>query len=186
MHYRGLTPSEYARGARRQQGRITKTGHTHARRALVEGAWASRYPAQGSRHLPLRLEKRPTANQALSWNAPGRLCTRYRQLMARGKNAKQVVVAIARALSAFRWAMATPVPVLPKARGSWKQKLTGFARLSEEAQPRCGAILGSVTRPQGMLVPRVRQAPDGCQEGGSQPTDSSGITRRSSWLRLFR
>jgi transposase len=40
MHSLGLTPSEYASGARRQPGSMTKTGHTHARRALVEGAWA--------------------------------------------------------------------------------------------------------------------------------------------------
>jgi transposase len=40
MHYLGLTPSEDSSGGRRQQGRMTKTGHTHARRALVEGAWA--------------------------------------------------------------------------------------------------------------------------------------------------
>ena len=33
MHSLGLTPSEYASGARRQQGSMTKTGHTHARRA---------------------------------------------------------------------------------------------------------------------------------------------------------
>jgi len=96
MHYLGLTPSEYSSGSRRQQGGITKTGNTHARRALVEGAWAYRYPAKVSRHLQLRLEKLPAAIQAISWKAQGRLCTRYRQLMAKGKNANQVVVAIAR------------------------------------------------------------------------------------------
>jgi transposase len=36
----GLTPSAYSRGARRRQGPITQAGHTQARRALVEGAWA--------------------------------------------------------------------------------------------------------------------------------------------------
>jgi transposase len=96
MHYLGLTPSEYSSGARRQQGSMTKTGHTHARRALVEGAWAYRYPAKVSRHLQLRLEKLPAAIQAISWKAQVRLCKRYRQLMAKGKNAHQVVVAIAR------------------------------------------------------------------------------------------
>jgi hypothetical protein len=34
--------------------------------------------------------------QAISWQAQVRLCTRYRQLMAKGKNANPVVVAIAR------------------------------------------------------------------------------------------
>jgi transposase len=42
MHDLGLTPSEYSRGGRRQQGSMTKTGKTHARHALVEGAWAYR------------------------------------------------------------------------------------------------------------------------------------------------
>ena len=96
MNSLGLTPSEYSSGGRRQQGSITKTGNTHARRALVEGAWAYRYPAKVSRHLQLRLEKRPKAIQAISWKAQVRLCKRYRQLMAKGKNANQVVVAIAR------------------------------------------------------------------------------------------
>jgi transposase len=96
MTYLGLTPSEYSSGPRRPQGSITKTGNSQARRALVEGAWAYRYPAKVSRHLQLRLEKLPAAIQAISWKAPVRLCKRYRQLMAKGKNAHQVVVAIAR------------------------------------------------------------------------------------------
>src|SRR5512132_672519 len=104
MQSLGLTPSAYARGPRRQQGSMPKTGHSQARRALVEGAWAYRYPATVSRHLPLRLAKLPPAIQAISWKAQVRLCTRYRQLMAKGKNANQVVVAIARELSAFMWA----------------------------------------------------------------------------------
>jgi len=115
MKYLGLTPSEYSSGARRQQGSMTKTGHTHARRALVEGAWAYRYPAKVSRHLQLRLETLPKAIQAMSWKAQVRLCKRYRQLMAKGKNANQVVVAIAREFSAFMWAIAKEVAGSPKA-----------------------------------------------------------------------
>jgi transposase len=115
MSYLGLTPSAYSSGGRRQQGGITKTGNTHARRALVEGAWAYRYPAKVSRHLQLRLEKLPTAIQAISWKAQVRLCKRYRQLMAKGKHAHQVVVAIARELSAFMWAIAKQVAGSPQA-----------------------------------------------------------------------
>jgi transposase len=113
MNYLGLTPSEYSTGERRQQGGITKTGNSHARRALVEGAWAYRSPAKISRHLQLRLEKVPKAIQDLSWKAQVRLCKRYRQLSARGKNPNQVVVAIARELSAFMWAIAQEVPLTP-------------------------------------------------------------------------
>ena len=115
MNYLGLTPSEYASGARRQQGSMTKTGNTHARRALVEGAWAYRYPAKVSRHLQLRLEKLPPAIQGISWQAQVRLGTRYRPRMAPGKQAHQVVVAMARAGSACMGAMAKQVAGSPKA-----------------------------------------------------------------------
>ena len=92
---------------------MTKTGHPPARRALVEGAWAYRDPAQVSRHWPLRLAKLPPALQAIGWQAPVRLCTRYRPLMATGKKAHQVVVALARALRACMWAIAKQVVVTP-------------------------------------------------------------------------
>jgi transposase len=111
MSYLGLTPSEYSTGERRRQGGLTKAGNTHARRALIEGAWAYRYPAKVSRHLQLRLEKVSKPIQDLSWKAQVRLCKRYRQLSARGKNANLVVVAIARALIAFMWAIAQEVPL---------------------------------------------------------------------------
>ena len=111
MSYLGLIPSEHTTGERRRQGGITKTGNSHARRALIEGAWAYRYPAKVSRHLQLRLEKLPTVIQDISWKAQVRLCKRYRRLMARGKNANQVVVAIARELAAFVWAIAREVAV---------------------------------------------------------------------------
>jgi transposase len=111
MSYLGLIPSEYSSGDRRRQAGITKAGNTHARRALVEGAWAYRYPAKVSRHLQWRLETRPKPLQEISWKAQVRLCKRYRKLAARGKHANQVVVAIARALMAFAWAIAREVPV---------------------------------------------------------------------------
>jgi transposase len=109
----GLTPSEDSSGARRRQGTITKAGNTHARRALVEGAWAYRYPAKVSRHLQLRLEELPKPIQDAHGKAQVRLCTRYRQLSARGKHANQVVVAMARELIAFMWAIAKEVPLIP-------------------------------------------------------------------------
>jgi transposase len=111
MKYLGLIPSEYSSGERRRQGTITKAGNTHARRALVEGAWAYRYPAKVSRHLQLRLEQLPKPIQDISWKAQVRLCKRYRYLMARGKHANRVVVAIARELAGFLWAIAKQVPL---------------------------------------------------------------------------
>ena len=113
MKYLGLIPSEYSSGERRRQGSITKAGNTHARRALLEGAWAYRYPAKVSRHIQLRLEQLPKPIQDLSWKAQVRLCKRFRRLLARGKHANQVVVAIARELAGFLWAIAKQVPVTP-------------------------------------------------------------------------
>jgi hypothetical protein len=50
----------------------------------------------------------------MSWKAQVRLCKRYRRLSARGKHPNQVVVAIARELVAFMWAIAKEVPVTPE------------------------------------------------------------------------
>jgi transposase len=111
MKFMGLIPSEYSSGEQRRQGSITKGGNTHARRVLVEGAWAYRYPAKVSRHLQLRLETQPKVIQDISWKAQVRLCKRYRRLVSRGKHANVVTVAIARELSGFLWAIAKEVPV---------------------------------------------------------------------------
>jgi transposase len=111
MKFLGLIPSEYSSGEQRRQGSITKAGNTHARRVLVEGAWAYRYPAKVSRHLQLRLEKQPQIIQDISWKAQVRLCKRYRRLAARGKHANVVTVAIARELAGFMWAIAKQVSV---------------------------------------------------------------------------
>jgi transposase len=113
MKFLGLTPSAYSSGERRRQGSLTQAGNTHARRALVEGAWAYRYPANVSRPLQLRLEGQPNTIQEISRKAQVRLCQRYRRLMARGKPANHVAVAIARELVGFMWAMAQQVPVTP-------------------------------------------------------------------------
>jgi transposase len=109
----GLIPSEYTSAERRRQGSMTKAGNTHARRALVEGAWASRDPAQVRRHVPLRLEKQPKLIQDSSWKAQVRRCPRDRHLIARGKHAHVVTVAMARELAGCLWAMAKQVPVTP-------------------------------------------------------------------------
>jgi transposase len=113
MHSLGFTPSEYSTGERRPQGGSTTTGNTHARRALREGAWAYRSPAQVRRPLQLRREQVSQPLQDLRWQAPVRLGRRSRQLRARGNNAHQVVGAIARELRAFMWAMAQEVPRTP-------------------------------------------------------------------------
>jgi transposase len=177
----GLIPSAYARGERRRQGSLPTAGHTRARGALVEGAWASRYPANIRRHLHLRLENLPKPIQDIHWKAHVRLCTQYRRLLARGTHATQVVVAMAWALAGFLGAMAPQVPVTLEVHQTdhpWTHHAARWPHLSAAAPPRCGATLDGVTRPAGLLVPRWRPAPDGCTSGGTQPTDIRRITRR--------
>jgi transposase len=42
------------------------------------------------------------------------VCKRFRRLLARGKHSNQVVVAMARELVGFMWAIAKPVTVTPE------------------------------------------------------------------------
>ena len=107
----GLTPSEYSSGGSRRQGGITKTGNPRARRVLVEGAWAYRYPAKISVHIQRRIDKLPKVARDIGWKAQVRLCKRYRRLAARGKHVNIVTTAIARELLAFMWAIAKEVPI---------------------------------------------------------------------------
>jgi transposase len=109
MAYLGLTPSEYSSGEKRTQGGITKTGNGHARRAIIEGAWAYRYPAKISQHIRKRQEHLPKDVQDIAWKAQVRLCNRYRRLICRGKNLNVAVTAIARELAAFMWAISREV-----------------------------------------------------------------------------
>jgi hypothetical protein len=81
---------------------------------LIEGAWAYRDPAKVSRHLQWRLATRPKPLQEISWKAHVRLCTRSRQLSARGNHATQVVGAIAREWIACMWAIAQERPLTPE------------------------------------------------------------------------
>ena len=109
----GLSPSASSSGAPRRQGALPNAGHAQARRALVEGAWASRAPAQGSRHLHLRRATPPKGIQDLRGNAQVRRCQRDRRRVSRGQHPTGVTGAMARERASFRWAMAQEGPVTP-------------------------------------------------------------------------
>jgi len=105
----GLVPSEHSSGPSRRQGSITKSGNGHARRVLIEGAWAYRHPAKVSEAMQKRLQRLPKNIQDIAWKAQLRLCKRFRRLTARGKHPNVVVTAIARELVSFMWAIARQV-----------------------------------------------------------------------------
>lgn len=109
MGYLGLIPSENSSGEHRHQGAITKAGNSSARRALVEAAWAYRYTAKLSPIIARRQTDLPKPAIDIAWKAQLRLCARFRKLAARGLNRNKIVVAIARELAGFIWAIARRV-----------------------------------------------------------------------------
>jgi transposase len=109
MGYLGLIPSEDSSGPRRRQGSITKTGNSSARRAMVEAAHAYAHPARLSWVIARRQTKLPKPACDIAWKAQLRLCARFRKLSARRLPRNKVVVAVARELSGFVWAIARQV-----------------------------------------------------------------------------
>lgn len=105
MSYVGLVPSEHSSGDRQRRGAVTKAGNAHARRILVECAWAYRFPARKTARIQRRAEQTPPAVQAIAWRAQKRLCGRFQRLRARGLNAPKTVTSIARELCGFVWAV---------------------------------------------------------------------------------
>lgn len=106
MAFLGLVPSVHSTGSRRRLGAITKCGNTHARRILVEAAWAHRHPARIGRRLQARSEALPSEIRAIAWKAQLRLAARYRRLVGRAKPHQVVVTALTRELPGFVWAVA--------------------------------------------------------------------------------
>jgi transposase len=106
MAYLGLVPGEHSSGERRRRGRITKTGNAHARHVLVQAAWHYRHPPRVSRALRRRQQGQPEAVIAIAGKAQERLHRRYRRLVGRGKGSQKAVVAVARELAGFLWAIA--------------------------------------------------------------------------------
>lgn len=112
MSYLGVVPSEHSSGDNRRLGGITKCGNGRARRLLVEGAHAYRFPARVSTDIQKRLEGLPKPIVDIAWKAQLRLCRRYQKLMHKGKPRNVVVTAIAREMIAYIWAISREV-VLP-------------------------------------------------------------------------
>jgi len=106
MAYLGLVPSEHTSGPSTHRGGITKCGNSHARRMLTEAAWSYRLPARLTPIIAKRQEGQSQDVRDIAWKAQLRLCSRYRQLRARGKEANKVVIAVARELAGFVWAIA--------------------------------------------------------------------------------
>ena len=111
MAYLGLVPGEHSSGPKRRIGAITKAGNSPARRILVEAAHAYRYPARVTPVIARRTSDLPKPVTDIAWKAQVRLCGRFRRLAARKLPANKIVVAIARELTGFVWAIAREVTI---------------------------------------------------------------------------
>jgi transposase len=104
MGFCGLVVSEYSSGASVKRGHLTKTGNAHVRSQLVESAWAYQHRASVGAELRRRQEGLDRDTVARAWAAQLRLCSRYRNLLARKNNKPVVIAAVARELAGFLWA----------------------------------------------------------------------------------
>jgi len=105
MAYLGLVPSEHSSGEKRRPGSITKTGNGRIRRLLVESAWHYRHRPVVSKTLKRRRKDQPQWAIDIADRAQLRLHKRHQRLTMRGKIPSKVVVAVARELAGFLWAI---------------------------------------------------------------------------------
>jgi len=109
MSYAGLVPKEYSSGSNRWQGSITKIGNAQIRRALVECSWAYRHRPSLKGELLKRQSGQSVEAQRIAWKAQHRLNLKYNRITSRGKGGKFAVVAVARELVGFIWAIACSI-----------------------------------------------------------------------------
>jgi transposase len=111
MAFVGLVPSEHSSGERRRQGSITKVGNSHVRRLLVEAAWHARRRPKVGYELARRQRGQDAIVIERSWRCQQRLYQRWQRMAGRGKPHQKIVVACARELAGFVWAIATEQPL---------------------------------------------------------------------------
>jgi transposase len=111
MAFVGLVPSERSSGEQRRQGSITKVGNAHVRRLLVESAWHARRRPTVGYQLARRQRGQDAAVIERAWRCQQRLHQRWQRMAARGKPQQKIVVACARELAGFVWAIATEQPL---------------------------------------------------------------------------
>lgn len=106
-----MVPREHSSGSRVWRGAIAN--NPHVRGVLVEVAWTSRLRPARSVHLLRQQEGIDQAILDISWKAQKRLYDRYRKMRARGKAQNVTIIALARELFGFIWAIGQEVGKAP-------------------------------------------------------------------------
>lgn len=105
MNFVGLVVGERSSGERRRGTGITKAGNSHVRRVLVESSWHYRHRPWVGAGLSKRRKGQPEWVVATADKAMLRLNRRYHHLVWSGKHPNEAVVAVARELTGFVWAV---------------------------------------------------------------------------------
>ena len=105
MAFLGLIPGEYSYGDRCRPGAITKTGNSRCRWLLIEAAQHYARKPCVSYQLKRNLAQVDADSAAVSLKCLHRLHKRYWFLMCKGKLRPKAIVAVARELVGFVWAL---------------------------------------------------------------------------------
>ena len=111
MAFVGLVPSEHSSGEQRRQGRSPRSAT-----ATSAGCWSSRPGTRAAaRTVGYELARRQRGQDAAvierAWRCQQRLYQRWQRMAGRGKPQQKIVVACARELAGFVWAIATDQPL---------------------------------------------------------------------------
>ncbi len=153
MSYLGLVPSEYSSSGHCHRGSITKAGNSRVRKTLIEMAWHYRhYPRVGKRLRERRAGQLPSTVETAD-KAMRRLHGRFKAMQERRVPSQKIVVAIARELVGFLWAVLSgaaqrgEMRPLPAERGLdlFSRRVVGKSMgPSQTTVDRCATNLGAL------------------------------------------
>jgi hypothetical protein len=117
MAWVGLIPSEHSSGDRERRGPITKAGNAHLGRVLLEAGHNHRVKAGSNLILERRRQGQSPEIVGIAVKAQHRLSKRYWHLVLR-KHHNIAVVAVARELCGFIWALMRAITIDPAANST--------------------------------------------------------------------
>ena len=105
----GLVPSEFSTGDKSSRFSITKTGNAHVRHIAVEAGWQYQKRITAGRTIKARRAGQSKEIVAIAERCEKRLNTKFHRMTSRGKKSTVAVVAVARELVGFIWAIGQQV-----------------------------------------------------------------------------
>jgi len=101
----GLVPSESSTGDKTTRFSITKTGNAHVRHIVVEAAWQYQRRITNGPTIRGRRKDQPQGLINIAEKCDRRLNRKFHRMTSRGKRSTVAVVAVARELMGFVWAI---------------------------------------------------------------------------------